>query len=321
MEKPKLLECVRNTCRLQHKSYHTERAYVHYIRQFILFHDTRHPKEMGKAEIEAFLTHLAVDKHVAKATQDQAFYALVFLYRDVLGIEVEGIDATRAKKPKTLPVVFSEEEVHRLLQHIPTQPYHMMASLLYLSGLRVMECVRLRVKDVDFDRQQLWVRSGKGNKDRQTFLPEALTPVLQQQIAIVERYYTQDLADPRYVGVWLPNGLAKKYNATALEWQFLFPAKSLAEDPRQPGAWRRHHLHVTNLQKAVSKAIKAAGIHKKAGCHTLRHSFATHLLESGQYQLHEIQELLGHSDISTTRIYLHVMRPAHRRGNPLEKVL
>jgi integron integrase len=319
MEKPKLLDRVRTACRRKRMSIRTERAYVGHIKRFILHHEKRHPAEMGASEIEAYLTSLAVEKRVAASTQNQAFSALVFLYREVLQMEVDGIQATRAKTPKTLPVVFSREEVKRVLTAIPQQPYHLMASLLYFSGLRVMECVRLRIKDVDFHRKQLWVRSGKGNKDRHTFLPEILVPALREQIALVTRLHTQDLKNPQYSGAYTASGPGNKYNPKDLGWQYLFPAKSLSDDPRSDATQRRHHVHVSALQKTVKHAIKQAGIHKKAGCHTLRHSFATHLYETGQYQLQEIQCLLGHADISTTYIYIHLARPPHQRDNPLEE--
>jgi integron integrase len=303
---PKLLDQVRDVLRVKHYSRRTEDAYVDWIRRYILFHHKRHPREMGVAEIQAFLTHLAVNQHVAASTQNQALSALIFLYRDVLNLELHGtIDAIRAKKPRRLPTVLTKEEVQQVLQELSGTP-HLMAALLYGSGLRLMECLRLRVKDLDFARREITIRDGKSGKDRRTMLPASLVLPLQMHVCQVKQIHTQDLADG-YGSVYLPDALERKYPHAAKEWiwQYVFPATQISADPHT-GIRRRHHLDESVLQKAVRKAAQRSGIPKRITCHTFRHSFATHLLENG-YDIRTVQELLGHKDVSTTMIYTHVL--------------
>jgi len=309
MELPprKLLDQVRDAIRLKHYSIRTETAYVDWIRRFILFHGKRHPNEMGAPEIEAFLTHLAVDKHVAASTQNQALSALLFLYREVLQQDPGPIDALRAQKPKRLPTVLTKEEARRVIAALPAESTHqLMAKLLYGSGLRLMECVRLRVKDVDFAQRQIVVRDGKGQQDRVTMLPDAIVAPLQDHLQRVKLLHEADLAQG-YGAVYLPDALERKYPNANREWawQYVFPAHNLSTDPRT-GAVRRHHIHESTLQKAVREAARRAGLTKRVSCHTFRHSFATHLLEA-HYDIRTVQELLGHKDVKTTMIYTHVL--------------
>jgi integron integrase len=267
----------------------------------------RHPQELNSSDIEAFLTHLAVSEHVAPSTQNQALAALLFLYQQVLRQELDTpIDAVRAKKPQRLPVVLSQAEVARLVSRL-TEPYQLMAKLMYDCGLRLMECIRLRVKDVDFEQHQIIVRSGKGDKDRDTLLPDSLIAPLQRQLRYAKTLHENDL-ERGYDQVYLPYALERKYPNANREWgwQYLFPSHKLSKDPRA-GLIRRHHVDESGLQKAVKAAARAAGIHKPAGCHTFRHSFATHLLEAG-YDIRTIQELLGHKSVETTMIYTHVIK-------------
>ena len=302
----KLLDRVRDAIRLKHYSIRTEEAYVSWIKRYILFHDVRHPDEMGTAQVEAFLTHLAVKENVAASTQNQAFSALLFLYREVLHKDLDGhINALRAKKPKRLPTVLTKEEVHRVLGHL-SGDHLLMAKLLYGSGLRLMECLRLRVKDIDFAQRQILVRDGKGEKDRVTMLPESLVAPLQDHLRIVERTHEEDLTRG-FGAVYLPYALERKYPNANREWiwQYVFPSRRLSVDPRS-GVVRRHHLHESGLQRAVRAAARAAEIPKKMSCHTFRHSFATHLLEA-HYDIRTVQELLGHKDVKTTMIYTHVL--------------
>lgn len=303
----KLLDQVRDAIRLKHYSIRTEQAYVNWIKRFILFHHKRHPNEMGTPEIEAFLTHLAVEENVAASTQNQALSALLFLYREVLHQELDGpIDALHAHKPKRLPTVLTRDEVRRLFDHLSGVNL-LMARLLYGSGLRLMECVRLRVKDLDFDYRTITVRDGKGEQDRVTILPDSLVVPLQDHLRVVKRTHDQDLARG-YGAVYLPDALARKYPNAHKEWiwQYVFPASRLSVDPRS-GAVRRHHLDESGLQKAIRKAARQAGIPKPVSPHTLRHCFATHLLEA-HYDIRTVQELLGHKDVKTTMIYTHVLQ-------------
>ncbi|HNT78227.1 MAG TPA: integron integrase, partial [Anaerolineae bacterium] len=289
----------------KHYALRTEEAYVDWIRRFILFHHKRHPREMGAAEITAFLTHLAVVDNVAASTQNQALAALLFLYREVLQQDIGPVEPVRAKKPQRLPVVLTREEVRQVLNQMQGT-HQLMAKLLYGTGMRLMECVRLRVKDVDFARREILVRDGKGEKDRVTMLPESIIPALQAHLERVRQLHQRDLADG-YGAVYLPYALERKYPNAAREWgwQYVFPASRISADPRT-GAKRRHHTDESGLQKAVRAAAKAAGIVKPVGPHTFRHSFATHLLESGQ-DIRTVQELLGHADVKTTMIYTHVL--------------
>jgi len=301
----KLLDQVRDAIRLKHYSYRTEQAYVGWIKRYIYFHDVRHPSEMGAPEVESFLTHLAVKDHVAASTQNQALSALLFLYREVLHQELGPVDALRAKRPKRLPTVLTKDETLRLIGCL-SGTHQLMAKLIYGSGIRLMECLRLRVKDLEFERRALIVRDGKGAQDRVTVLPDSLVPLLQEHLQRVKALHEQDLVQG-YGAVYLPDALARKYPNADREWgwQYVFPASSLSQDPRS-GVTRRHHLHESSLQKAVKEAARLAGIVKPVGPHTLRHCFATHLLEA-HYDICTVQELLGHKDVKTTMIYTHVL--------------
>lgn len=315
--KPRLLDLVRDRCRVKHYSIRTEKRYVDWIRRFILFHGKRHPEQMGAPEVEAFLTHLAVNGNVAAATQNQALAALLFLYREVLAVELPWLDGvTRAKKPPRLPVVLTETEVRAVLSQLDGV-HHLIASLLYGSGLRLMEAIRLRVKDVDFERLEITVRQGKGAKDRRTMLPRTLISPLQAQLERVRFFHEQDLKN-NVAPVYLPHALDRKYPNAGRElgWQYMFPASELATDPRT-GITRRHHFGEQAFQRAMKAAVRRANIVKPASSHTLRHSFATHLLENG-YDIRTVQELLGHNDVRTTQIYTHVL---NRGGNAVRSPL
>ena len=317
----KLLDQVRRSIRLHHYSIRTERAYVGWIRRFILFHDKRHPKDLGEQEIAAFLTWLAVDRHVAASTQDQALSALVFLYREVIGrsVRIEG-DVVRAKKPRNLPVVLTPSEVGDVLAAMSGE-YWLMAALMYGSGLRVMECVRLRVKDLDFGMRCLVVRRGKGAKDRVVTLADSLMPKLKVHLQSVRAVFEKDAAADR-ANVWLPDALARKFPSAPSEWiwQYVFPSERLSTDPRT-GEVRRHHVHERSIQKAVRVAAQRVGVKKRVTCHVLRHSFATHLLMSGA-DIRTVQEQLGHKDLKTTQIYTHLVgRGGSAVRSPLERIL
>lgn len=302
----RLMERLREAIRTRHYSLRTEEAYLGWVRRYILFHRGRHPQDLGAEAVQAFLTYLAVDRQVAPSTQSQALSALLFLYKEVLGITLPWLDeVVRAKKPRRLPVVLTPDEVRILLSCMQGTPA-LMAQLLYGSGLRLMECVRLRVKDVDFVRRELIVREGKGNKDRVTMLPALLLDPLQRHLRRVRELHEQDLA-AGLGEVWLPHALAlKKPNAgREWAWQYIFPSVRISVDPRS-GMARRHHADEKVLQRAIKCALARAGISKPATSHSLRHSFATHLLERG-YDIRTVQELLGHKDVSTTQIYTHVL--------------
>jgi len=319
MPPPRLLDRLRAAVRARHYSLRTEEAYVGWVRRYVLFHGKRHPDELGEAEINAFLTDLAVTRKVSASTQNQALSALLFLYRDVLGKSVESLgDVVRARRPARLPVVLTAAEVKAVLSRLEDEP-RLVATLLYGSGMRLMEALRLRVKDVDFALNQILVRDGKGQKDRRTMLPASLAEPLRLHLAHVKSLHDADLRS--HLGeTWLPDALAKKYPAASRQWawQYVFPAPGLSTDPRT-GKTGRHHLHESTVQKAVKEAVRQAGIMKLASCHTLRHSFATHLLEGG-YDIRTIQELLGHRDVGTTMIYTHVLNKAGGRGvrSPLD---
>jgi len=314
----RLLDQVREAVRTRHYSIRTEESYVRWIREYILFSGKRHPAELGAAEVAAFVSHLAVKRNVAASTQNQALSALLFLYREVLDQPIEWVDGVeRAKKPRRLPVVFTADEVKAVLGHLRAETW-LMASLLYGSGLRLMECVGLRVKDVDFARLQLVVREGKGDKDRITMLPSPLVEPLRRQLERARALHEADIREG-FGRVHLPYALARKYPNAGREWgwQYVFPAPKRSIDPRS-GREQRHHIAETALQKAVRAAVRAAGVTKPGSCHTLRHSFATHLLEAG-YDIRTIQELLGHSDVQTTMIYTHVLnRGGKGVKSPLE---
>ena len=303
---PRLLEQVRGRMRLKHYSLRTEQAYLYWIRRYIRAWLPRHPRELDGAAVEAFLTRLATRDHVAASTQNQALSALLFLYREVLGVDLPWMEnVVRARRPQRLPVVLSRAQVASLLQKLAGREA-LMAGLLYGSGLRLMECVRLRVKDVGLERNELVVRDGKGGKDRVTVLPAALREGLERQLAAVRELHARDLACG-HGRVYLPHALARKYPSAAAElaWQYVFPATRLSEDPRD-GVRRRHHVDEKVLQKAVRRAALECGFDRPATPHTLRHCFATHLLESGA-DIRTVQELLGHKDVATTQIYTHVL--------------
>jgi integron integrase len=309
----RLLDAVRMRVRARHYSLRTEEAYVGWIRRFVVFHGKRHPRDLGEPEINAFLTHLAVKERVAASTQSQALAALLFLYRHVLEIPFPRLESLiRAKRPRRLPVVLTREEVRSVLDRLDGAP-KLVATLLYGGGLRLLEALRLRVKDVDFARAQITVRDGKGRKDRVTMLPAAIREPLLDHLGHVRELHRADLA-AGFGAVLMPDALDRKYPAAATEWgwQWVFPAASLGQDPRSREL-RRHHVHESVIQKAVKQAVRSGGIDKPASCHTLRHSFATHLLESG-YDIRTIQDLLGHKDVSTTMIYTHVLNRGGVRG-------
>lgn len=308
---PKLLDQLRDKVRLRHYSLSTERQYVHWVKRFVLFHGKRHPAGMGAAEVEAFLTHLAVAGQVSASTQNQALSALLFLYREVLGLDLPWMqDVVRAKRPARLPVVQTQTEVAAVLDRMDGV-HGLMARLLYGTGMRLMEVVRLRVKDVDFERFEVLVRDGKGGKDRVTMLPRKLAPALKEHLVWRRRLHDDDLAKGM-ADVFLPDALARKYPNASQEWgwQYIFPSGSYSVDPRS-GVERRHHLDEKLLQRAMKKAVQAADIAKPATPHTLRHSFATHLLQNG-YDIRTVQELLGHADVATTMIYTHVLNKGGR---------
>ena len=313
MEKPpkKLLEQVKDQIRLEHYSYRTEDTYVQWIRRYILFHNKQHPKEMGVPEIEAFLSHLAVEGKVAASTQNQALSAILFLYQQVLNQELDGrINALRAKRPERLPTVLTPEEVNAVLFQL-SGVHQLIVQILYGSGLRQAECLELRIKDLDFQQSQIIVRSGKGGKDRLTPMPKKLIEPLQDHLRIVQRTHQQDLARG-YGQIPLPFALAKKYPNAQRDWiwQYAFPAIGIKKDDRHEFPYR-HSLHPSGIQKSLNQATRSANVTKHISCHTFRHSFATHLLQNG-YDIRTIQELLGHSNVKTTMIYTHVLNSGSR---------
>jgi integron integrase len=304
---PKLLDRVRRLSRLRRHSRRTEQAYVFWIKRYIHFHGLRHPSELGRDEVTSFLTHLAAERRVSASTQNQALAALLFLYREALGVSLPWVDEfERAPCSRHVPVVLSPSEVRRVLAHL-TGTHWLMALLLYGAGLRLLECCTLRVKDLDFAYYQITVRDGKGGKDRVTVLPSSLAGPLEDQLARVRALHTRDLSRG-HGRAPLPDALDRKYpNATKeWRWQFVFPSAVLSPD-RRTGEVCRFHAAESGLQKALKRAVEAAGVDKRASCHTLRHSFATHLLEAG-YDIRTIQEFLGHKDLTTTMIYTHVLK-------------
>ncbi len=317
MAEPRLMDKVRDAMRVKHYSIRTEQSYLQWIKRYIFFHNKKHPADMGEAEITAFLTYLAVSKNVTPSTQNQALSALLFLYKQVLNIELQWVDGVvRAKRPSRLPTVLPKEQVTQLLASIPGVN-GLIARLLYGTGMRLMEVMRLRVQDVDFDYRQIMVRQGKGAKDRATMLPDSLIAPLQEQLRHAKHVHELDLREG-YGCVYLPYALARKYPNACREWgwQYVFPSVNRSIDPLD-GVTRRHHLDEKNVQRAVRTAARNCGIQKRVTPHTLRHCFATHLLEHGT-DIRTLQELLGHNDVKTTQIYTHVMK---RGGNAVRSPL
>src|SRR5437867_4975768 len=311
MAKKKLLDEVSDIARFRHLSLRTEQAYRNWIKRYIFFHDKRHPRDLDAEAVRTFLTHLAVNERISASTQNQAFSALLFLYRQVLKMEslnIQGVE--RARHSRRLPVVFTKAESNAVIGQVQGEN-RLIVGLLYGSGLRIMEAVRLRVKDIDFARNEITVRDGKGEQDRLTMLPRALKDPLARQIAAVHRLHEEDLKRG-YGAVYLPYALERKYKNAAKDfiWQYLFPSDKLSVDPRSAKIWR-HHASEQNVQRAVKTAMRKAGIRKNGACHAFRHSFATHLLEDG-YEIRTVQELLGHKDIRTTMIYTHVLNKGGR---------
>jgi integron integrase len=305
-DKPRLLDQVRDAVRVRHYSYRTEEQYVLWVRRYILFHGKRHPLDLGAVEVEAFLSSLAVNGNVAAATQNQALAAVLFLYRHVLKQELPWLNnIVRARKPRRLPMVLTREETRALLAQL-SGVYWLVGTLLYGAGLRLMECLRLRVQDLDFDRGQIMVRSGKGGKDRITVLPVLVVPPLQVHLDSIRERHRLAIQGG-FGGVELPQAVANKYPGAALEWswQYVFPALEASRDPRTR-IRRRHHVMASSVQRQMRAAVRRAGISKPATCHTLRHCFATHMLERG-YDIRTVQELLGHADVATTQLYTHVL--------------
>jgi integron integrase len=316
--KPKLLDRLREALRSRHYSRRTEQTYCHWVKRFIFFHNMRHPAEMAEPEINAYLTQLAVKEKVSASTQNQALSALLFLYRHVLQREIGNLgEVIRARKPKRIPVVMTRDEVKAVLGHLHGDK-GLMANLMYGAGLRLMECLRLRIQDVDFARNEITIRDGKGAKDRITMLPESLKAPLQDHLKKVKALHERDLADG-WGRVEMPYALDRKYPKAAADWrwQWVFPQENRWKNTRT-GQEGRHHVHETILQRVVREAVCRSNIVKHVGCHTFRHSFATHLLENG-YDIRTIQELLGHKDVSTTMIYTHVLnKGGHGVRSPVD---
>ncbi|MGH8581696.1 MAG: integron integrase [Gammaproteobacteria bacterium] len=317
---PKLLDRVRDKIRLKHYSIRTEQAYVDWVKRFVLFHGKRHPSGMGAVEVEAFLTHLAVAGKVAASTQNQAKSALLFLYREVLGQSLPWLDEVEQAKPsQRLPVVLTASEVAAVLNRL-SGVYGLVGRLLYGTGMRLMECMRLRVKDVEFERREITIRDGKGSKDRVTMLPGRLIEPLKTHLIGVKALHEADLREG-YGAVYLPYALERKYPNANREWtwQYVFPASKRSVDPRS-GEMRRHHIDEKGIQRAIKQAVRDLDLGKPATPHTLRHSFATHLLQGG-YDIRTVQELLGHQDVSTTMIYTHVLNRGGRGVvSPLDRL-
>jgi len=319
MKGSKFLSQVREAIRTNQFSYSTEKTYISWIYRFIVFHNKRHPEEMGGKEIAEFLTYLAVDREVSASTQNQALNALVFMYKKVLIIPLDDFDFKHARIGKRLPVVFSRDEVQKVLSNLQGE-YHLMASLLYGSGLRLTECMKLRIKDIDFQLNEIIVRASKGDNDRRTILPRLLKPQLKRQIDKAKIKLEENMLVKGFTGASIPEALERKYLSAPKElaWQYIFPSRKPAIDPRS-GKLKQHYRHESFLQKEVKNAIRKSQITKNASCHTFRHSFATHLLEDG-YDIRTVQELLGHKDIRTTMVYTHVLnRNKFNVQSPLDK--
>lgn len=316
----RLMDRLRECIRQRGLAYSTEKTYCYWVRYYILFHNKKHPEEMGAADVEAFLNHLSINKMVTANTQKTALNALVFLYRHLLGAPFEGVEIIKSTYPRKIPTVFSHTEAQSIIDQLEGS-FKLMAQLMYGAGLRIGETLRLRVKDIDFSQGTVTVMFGKNNRHRRTLLPRILFDPLRAQIQKVDALHKQDLLDG-YGSVYLPNALSRKYPnaATELAWQFVFPSGKIAADPRS-GVRRRHHAYDRTLQRRVKRAIRCCHIDKQASCHTFRHSFATRLLENG-YDLRTIQELLGHADVSTTEIYTHVLNKGGRGViSPLDRGL
>ncbi len=313
----KLVDVIAEVCRTEHYAYRTEETYLKWIKRFIAFHNNKHPREMGAPEVTAFLSNLAVERHVTASSQNQALSAILFLYKKVLGIELPWmVDIVRAKRTRRMPVVLTRREVEKVLSCMTGKTW-LMASMCYGSGLRMIECLRLRIKDIDFQYKQIMVRDGKGGKDRVTMLADQLIPHLEIQMAHVSHLMKKDIALGKN-GVSLPDAIDRKYKnaASSYEWQYLFPSGRYAYI-KHNNSRRRHHAHASVLSRAITAAVKESGITKRATTHTLRHSFATHLIERGT-DIRTVQELLGHSDVKTTQIYTHVLK---RGGNAVRSPL
>jgi integron integrase len=304
----KLLDQYRDQIRLKQYSPRTEKTYTHWVREYILFHNKRHPREMGVTEINQFITHLVVERKASASTQNQAISAILFLYRNLLNIQLDetSLDFIRPKKGKRVPTVLSKDEARSIITNL-TGPYKIMAQIMYGSGLRLMECLRLRVKDIDFDNHRILVYDGKGGDDRVTMLPDSIVPSLREHLARMKSIHQKDLA-AGHGSVHMPYGLDKKFPAAHKQWiwQYIFPATTINPDP-ETGNLCRHHIHETALQKAIRDAAKIADIEKRVTPHAFRHSFATHLLQNN-YDIRTVQELLGHKDVKTTMIYTHVLQ-------------
>jgi integron integrase len=317
---PRLLDRVADAAATRHLSPNTRKAYIRWVRRFVLFHHKRHPSEMGVPEVNAFLTHLAVEGHVSASTQNQALCALLFLYGAVLERPLDKLEGVvRAKRPKRLPIVLTPEEVAQVLKHMEGVPL-MVALLLYGAGMRLMEVLRLRTKDIDFSRNELTIREAKGDKDRVSVLPQRVRPLLLKHLALCKTHHTTEATEGRGY-VWVPHALERKYPGVGQtwQWQWVFPAKGYYFD-RQLGRHFQHHYHETLVQRAMRQAVLQAHINKPAGCHTLRHSFATHLLMQGS-DIRTVQELLGHNDVKTTMIYTHVLNRGGRGvTSPLDQL-
>ncbi len=320
MKRSQFLDQVREVIRTRQFSYSTEKTYISWIYRFIIFHHRRHPGEMGEKEVAAFLSYLAVKRKVSASTQNQALNALTFLYRQVLKVPLGSFDFYKTRVGKRLPVVLSREEVQMIIANLHGE-YHLMASLLYGGGLRLNECLTLRVKDIDFALKEIVVRGAKWDNDRRTILPGMLEPLLKRQIEKAKIRLAENILLPDFKGVSMPEALERKYPTAPKDvaWQYLFPARSPARDPRS-GNLKQHHRHESYLQKAVKASVRRSGITKNASCHTFRHSFATHLLEDG-YDIRIVQELLGHKDVRTTMMYTHVLnRNKFNVRSPLDAI-
>lgn len=306
MSKSEFINNVIKVIRTHQFSYSTEKTYINWMYRYIVFHEMRHPEEMGGQEISEFLSYLAVDRRVSASTQNQALNSLIFLYKKVLGISLDEFDFQKARVGKRLPVVFSREETQAVLSNL-TGEHNLMASLMYGSGLRLNECMKLRIKDIDFNLKEIIVRAGKGDNDRRTLLPYLLVPQLRRQIEKARIRLEENMLLDGFTGASMPEALEKKYPNAPMEtaWQYIFPSKAPAIDPRT-GKLKQHCRHASFLQKEVKVAIRKSQINKSASCHTFRHSFATHLLQNG-YDIRTVQELLGHKDVRTTMIYTHVL--------------